>query len=57
MFIQKIDYNGYSRSIFERNPARYDEEGLELDESESDDEADAVAAEQNPYSIIRLEGE
>lgn len=39
----------------QRNPIRYDSEGEELDEEDEDSEADAVAAEENPFSGIALE--
>lgn len=34
---------------------RYDSEGDELDEDDEDTEADAVAAEDNPFSEVALE--
>ncbi|TQB72404.1 hypothetical protein MPDQ_006891 [Monascus purpureus] len=39
----------------QRNPVRYDSEGDELDEDDEDTEADAVAAEDNPFSEVALE--
>jgi hypothetical protein len=39
----------------QRNPIRYDSEGEELDEEDEDSEADAAAAEENPFSGIALE--
>jgi RXT2-like, N-terminal len=53
---QKIEHAGYTRYILERNPRRYNEYGEELDDSESDPEADEDAAEENTYARIRLEG-
>lgn len=53
---QKIEHAGYTRYILERNPRRYNEYGEELEDSETDEEADADAADQNAYSGIRLEG-
>lgn len=41
----------------QRNPIRYDSEGEELDEEDEDSEADAAAAEENPFSGIALESE
>lgn len=52
---QTIEHAGYRRDILRRNPKRYDEDGEELDESDEDEEADARAAEENPYSEIQLE--
>ncbi|KAL9634997.1 MAG: hypothetical protein Q9164_003739 [Protoblastenia rupestris] len=53
--VQTIKHAGYSRDIIRRNPRRYDEDGNELATDEEDEEADARAAEENPYSGIRLE--
>jgi hypothetical protein len=53
---QKIEHAGYTRFILERNPRRYNEYGEELDDSESDQEADEDAADENAYTGIRLEG-
>jgi len=53
---QKVNHAGYQRYILERNPKRYNEYGNELEDSESDPEADADAEEQNPYGEIKLEG-
>ncbi len=55
--LQKIEHAGYTRYILVRNPKRYNEYGDELEDSESDTEADADAADENPYAGIRLEGE
>ncbi|KAJ5370186.1 uncharacterized protein N7496_006278 [Penicillium cataractarum] len=52
---EKIDHAGYTRHILQRNPIRYDSEGEELDEEDEDSEADAAAAEENPFSGIALE--
>ncbi|EAW07924.1 RXT2 domain-containing protein [Aspergillus clavatus NRRL 1] len=52
---QKIEHAGYTRYILQHNPVRYDSEGDELDEDDEDSEADAVAAEENPFSEIALE--
>lgn len=52
---QKIEHAGYTRHILRRNPIRYDSEGEELDEEDEDSEADAAAAEENPFSGIALE--
>ena len=55
IFGQTIEHAGYRRDILRRNPKRYDEDGEELDESDEDEEADARAAEENPYAEILLE--
>ncbi|KAJ5909084.1 hypothetical protein N7495_001766 [Penicillium taxi] len=52
---EKVEHAGYKRCILQRNPIRYDSEGEELDEEEEDSEADAAAAEENPFSGIALE--
>ncbi|EER28163.1 hypothetical protein CPC735_034990 [Coccidioides posadasii C735 delta SOWgp] len=51
----KVDHAGYTRHILQYNPPRYDFEGDELDDDDSDATADAEAAEENPYSGIALE--
>ena len=38
-----------------RNPKRYDQYGDELEEDDEDEQADAAAAEDNPYSEIKIE--
>ncbi len=50
-----IEHAGYRRNILRRNPKRYDEDGEELEEDDEDEEADARAAEENPYAEIQLE--
>ncbi|KAI1953695.1 hypothetical protein LOZ57_000036 [Ophidiomyces ophidiicola] len=52
---KKVEHAGYTRHILRHNPPRYDSEGDELDEEDSDTAADADAAEENPYSGITLE--
>ncbi|EEP80892.1 predicted protein [Uncinocarpus reesii 1704] len=52
---KKVDHAGYARRILQYNPVRYDSEGDELDDDDSDATADAEAAEENPYSGISLE--
>lgn len=54
---QKIEHAGYQRYILNRNPRRFDEDGDELEQADVDEEADAAAAEENPYSGIKLEGQ
>ncbi|KAJ5811812.1 hypothetical protein N7474_008113 [Penicillium riverlandense] len=55
LYKEKIEHAGYTRYILQRNPIRYDSEGEELDEDDEDSEADAAAAEENPFSGIALE--
>ncbi|KAF6227804.1 hypothetical protein HO173_011906 [Letharia columbiana] len=50
-----IEHAGYRRNILRRNPKRYDEDGEELEDEDEDGEADARAAEDNPYADIHLE--
>ncbi|KAL9098460.1 MAG: hypothetical protein Q9163_005882 [Psora crenata] len=50
-----IQHAGYTRDIICPNPKRYDEDGDELATDDEDEEADARAAEENPYAGIRLE--
>lgn len=52
---QTIEHAGYRRNILRRNPKRYDEDGEELEDEDEDGEADARAAEDNPYADIHLE--
>ena len=54
---QSIEHAGYKRDILRRNPKRYDGDGDGIPSDESDEEADARAAEDNPYAKVRLEGE
>lgn len=54
--LQKVDHAGYTRYILTSNPPRFNDEGRELEETEVDEEADAAAAEANPYSSIDLTG-
>ncbi|KAK1150317.1 hypothetical protein N8T08_000219 [Aspergillus melleus] len=55
LYKQKIEHAGYTRYILQQNPVRYDSEGDELDEDDEDSAADAIAAEENPFSEIALE--
>ncbi|KAJ9317266.1 hypothetical protein DTO271D3_2556 [Paecilomyces variotii] len=55
MYKEEIEHAGYRRYILQRNPPRYDSEGDELDEDDVDSEADAAAAEENPFAEIALE--
>lgn len=47
----------FRRNIIRRNPKRYDEDGDELDTDDEDKQADAEAAQGNPYAEIKLESE
>lgn len=55
--LQSIEHAGYYRDILRRNPKRYDGDGDELADSDVDENADARAAEENPYAEIHLESE
>ncbi|KAK5956039.1 hypothetical protein OHC33_002612 [Knufia fluminis] len=52
---ERVNHAGYNRDILTRNPRRYNEYGDELEDSESDPEADADAEEENPYGEVKLE--
>ncbi len=54
---QKIEHADHQRYILNRNPRRFDEDGDELEQDDVDEEADAAAAEANPYSGIKLESQ
>ena len=51
-----MKHAGYDRDIIARNPRRYNGYGDELEDSDSDPEADVDAEEENPYGDVRLEG-
>ncbi|KAI9790283.1 MAG: hypothetical protein M1816_005308 [Peltula sp. TS41687] len=55
VYKRKIEHAGYQRYIINRKPLRLDEDGDELDDDDIDEEADAAAAESNPYADIKLE--
>ncbi|KAL1967529.1 hypothetical protein VTN77DRAFT_3044 [Rasamsonia byssochlamydoides] len=55
LYKEKIEHAGYQRYILRRNPPRYDSEGDELEEDDEDSEADAAAAEENPFSEVAIE--
>ncbi|KKA23451.1 hypothetical protein T310_2517 [Rasamsonia emersonii CBS 393.64] len=55
LYKEKIEHAGYTRYILRRNPPRYDSEGDELEEDDEDSEADAAAAEENPFSEVAIE--
>ncbi|KAL1898211.1 hypothetical protein Sste5346_003617 [Sporothrix stenoceras] len=56
---ETIEHAGYRREIISHNPPLIDDEGYEVDSDEDDDaavqEAEAAAADQNPYAGIQLE--
>ncbi|ERT01128.1 rxt2-like protein [Sporothrix schenckii 1099-18] len=59
VFTETVEHGGYRREIISHNPALIDDEGYEVDSDEDDDavvqDAEAAAAEQNPYAGIQLE--
>jgi hypothetical protein len=56
MLFQRIDHAGFSRHILKRNPARYNSWGDELEDSESDPEADADVHETDAYADVHIHG-
>ncbi|KAI5464655.1 RXT2-like protein [Mariannaea sp. PMI_226] len=53
-----VEYSGVRRPIIYRNPPLIDDEGYEIDSDDDDErvaEAEAFAAEVNPYSNVQLE--
>lgn len=52
---QKAEHAGYKRDVLEFNPPRYDLEGDELDDEDSDATADADSTD-NPFLETSLEG-
>ncbi|OAA65214.1 RXT2-lik [Niveomyces insectorum RCEF 264] len=56
---EPYEYDGYRREILSHNPPLVDDDGYEVDSEEDDDEvvqeAEANAADLNPYAGIRLE--
>ncbi|EWZ87908.1 hypothetical protein FOWG_09574 [Fusarium oxysporum f. sp. lycopersici MN25] len=54
-----VEYGGVRRPILYRNPPLVDEEGYEIDSDDEDEErvqeAEALAAEMNPYANIQIE--
>jgi hypothetical protein len=53
---QRIDHAGFSRYILKRNPPRYTPWGDELEDSESDPEADADFHETDAYADVHING-
>lgn len=54
--LQRVEHAGYTRFILSPKPPRINAEGEELVDSETDEEADAMAVEMDPYSGIDLTG-
>lgn len=55
---QRIEHAGYQRDIISRNPPLVDEDGYEVDSDDDDErarDAIAAAAEQDPYSDVKIE--
>ncbi|KAL8942738.1 MAG: hypothetical protein Q9216_001486 [Gyalolechia sp. 2 TL-2023] len=55
IYKRKIEHAGYYRDTISRNPKRYDDVGDQLEDDEEDLEADAAAAQVNPYDGIVLQ--
>ncbi|KAL8782488.1 MAG: hypothetical protein Q9213_005327 [Squamulea squamosa] len=56
VYKQRIEHAGYHRDVISQIPKRYDLNGDRLEDDEEDEEADAAAAEANPYSEVVLHG-
>lgn len=57
--MQEVEHGGYRRAIISRNPPVVDEDGYDIDSDDDDErvqDAVAAAAENDPYSTIRLAG-
>ncbi|KAL8819529.1 MAG: hypothetical protein Q9223_002046 [Gallowayella weberi] len=54
IYKRRIEHAGYYRDVISQNPHRYDISGDRLEDDEEDEEADAAAAEDNPYSGVIL---
>ncbi|KAL9029802.1 MAG: hypothetical protein Q9196_002002 [Gyalolechia fulgens] len=55
VYKRKIEHAGYYRDTISQNPKRYDDMGDQLEDDEEDVEADAAAAQANPYDGIILQ--
>ncbi|KAL9003443.1 MAG: hypothetical protein Q9188_003693 [Gyalolechia gomerana] len=55
VYKRKIEHAGYYRDTISQNPKRYDDIGDQLEDDEEDVEADAAAAQVNPYDGIILQ--
>ncbi|KAL8899256.1 MAG: hypothetical protein Q9192_001669 [Flavoplaca navasiana] len=51
---KRIEHAGYYRDVISQIPKRYDINGYRLEDDEEDEEADAAAAEANPYGGVVL---
>lgn len=57
--LQTVEHAGYQRTVISRNPPLIDEDGYELDSDDDEEriaEVQAAAAEDDPYSGIRIDG-
>ncbi|KAL8874398.1 MAG: hypothetical protein Q9174_000243 [Haloplaca sp. 1 TL-2023] len=54
VYKRSIEHAGFHRDIISQIPKRYDINGDELEDDEEDEDADAIAAEANPYSGVAL---
>ncbi|KAL8802418.1 MAG: hypothetical protein Q9182_003841 [Xanthomendoza sp. 2 TL-2023] len=54
VYKKRIEHAGYYRDVISQNPHRYDVNGDRLEDDDEDKEADAAAAEDNPYSGVIL---
>lgn len=52
--IQRILYNGFTRSILSQNPPRVDADGDVIDEAEDESDVDLTPAEDDPFAEIAL---
>ncbi|KAH6724782.1 RXT2-like protein [Leptodontidium sp. MPI-SDFR-AT-0119] len=58
VYKRRIEHAGYQRDIISRNPPLVDEDGYEVDSDDDDErarDAIAAAAEQDPYSDVKIE--
>jgi hypothetical protein len=53
--LQRITHATFSRNIVYRNPKLYDEDGIELSGSDSDEDGDAITFDENPYREIHID--
>ncbi|KAI9819951.1 MAG: hypothetical protein M1827_006521 [Pycnora praestabilis] len=55
VYKRRTEHSGHRRYIINTNPRRFDADGDELEDDDVDEQADTAAAEENPYSDVRLE--
>ncbi|KAH7342195.1 RXT2-like protein [Rhexocercosporidium sp. MPI-PUGE-AT-0058] len=58
VYKRRIEHAGYQRDVISRNPPLVDEDGYEVDSDDDDErarDAIAAAAEQDPYSDVKIE--